>query len=225
MTTDTSDREMSNAIDVLTKPWSDVLSPHETGTGRYQPIDYPPLLDMLRSAVSSSLGKTGAGRSPDAERNILNLAAFSLWEHIDGTTRAWLRELSKNRAPDDLKEAMISLGGIIQSLHASNQIKESRHAHMVAMFGRWKTQIWELFDPPVVKDIVGACPNCEATAYTALDGGKQSAIIAYYWKGLRPEAKCQCCGEHWTGERELLDLGYHLGATVDEDALREMGVI
>lgn len=224
MTTDT-DREMMNAIDVLTKPWSDVLTPHETGTGRYQPIDYPPMLDMLRGAISSSLGKTGAGRSPDAERNILNLAAFSLWEHIDGTTRAWLRELSKSRPPDDLKAAMVSLGGIIQAMHASNQMKESRHGHMVAMFGRWKTQIWELFDPPVVKELIGECPNCSMRVYADLEGKQSTALIAFYWKGIRPEAKCQCCGEHWVGEAQMISLGRVLGATMDEDALREMGAM
>jgi hypothetical protein len=28
-----------------------------------------------------------------------------------------------------------------------------------------------------------------------------------------------------SGDRGLLELGYHLGATVDEDALKEMGVL
>ena len=220
-----SDYELDNAIAPLTRPWTDVLTPSETGTGKYQPVDYPPLLDMLADAKLSSLGRTTTGRSPDAERNILNLAAFQLWEHIDGTTRAWVRELSKARIEHDLKDAVVQLAGILNAAHASNQIKPDRYRHMVTMFTRWRKQIWELFDPPVVKELTGSCPNCGETAYLNLEGGKSKALIAYYWKGIRPEAKCQCCGERWSGERALLELGYSLGASVDEDALEEMGVI
>lgn len=225
MDTEKTPTELQNAIDVLAKPWNDVLSPHETGTGKYVAIDYPPLLDMLYEARHSSLGKTVGGKSPDAERNILNLAAFTLWEHIDGTVRAWFRELSKSRAPEDLKTAMIELGGIIKAAHASGQMKDSRYGHMSAMFPRWQAQIWELFDPPVVKELIGECPNCEARIFVSPVGEQSPALTAFYWKGIRPEAKCQCCGEHWVGEAQLISLGKVLGATMDEDALREMGAI
>jgi len=220
----TMQREQT-ALDELTKPWNDVLSPKESGTGHYMAIDYPPLLDMLREAVGSSLGKTQSGKSPDAERSILNLQAFSLWEHIDGTTRTWLRELSTMRPEPELKAALIQLGGLLQALHASNQIKEQRWLHIIAQFPRWRRQVWEMFDPPRVKELTGECPNCNETAYYALDGARSTALIAYYWKGLTPEAKCQRCGEHWTGETQLLSLGRVLKATIDEVALKEMGVI
>lgn len=217
--------EARNAIDVLTHKWTDVLSPRESGTGKYQPIDYPPLLDMLKEAIGSSLGKTGAGRSPDAERNIMNLRAFALWQHIDGTTRAWLRDLSKQRPSKELKDALVQLGGLLEALHASNQIKESRYLHILEQFPRWRSQIWEMFDPPTMKELIGACPNCGETSYVNLEHVTSPALIAYYWKGIQPEAKCQQCGDRWSGERALLDLGYHIGASVDEETLHEMGVI
>lgn len=217
--------DSENAINVLTHAWTDVLSPRESGTGKYQPIDYPPLLDMLKEAIGSSLGKTGAGRSPDAERNIMNLKAFALWQHIDGTTRAWLHDLSKQRPSGNLKHALVQLWGLLDALHASNQIKESRYLHIVEQFPRWRAQIWEMFDPPIVKDLIGACPNCNETSYRNLENAKSPALIAYYWKGIQPEAKCQCCGERWVGESQLISLGRVLGASVDEEALHEMGVI
>lgn len=217
--------DLQTAVEALTRNWSDVLSPKESGTGKYQPIDYPPLLDMLAEAKSSSLGKTGAGRSPDAERNILNLAAFSLWEHIDGSTRAWIRELSKSQAEPELKAAVTQLAGMMKAAHASHQMKDDRYHHMVAMLKRWRTQIWELFDPPVVKDLIGSCPNCGESVSVNLEGGKTTALIAYYWKGIKPEAKCQCCGERWEGPSQLISLGRVIGAEVDEEALREMGVL
>ena len=222
---DNQNRILERAVEALTKPWNDVLSPQETGTGRYQAIDYPPLLDMLRSAVSSSLGRTGAGRSPDAERNVMNLAAFSLWEHIDGVVRSWLLQLSKQRRKTELKEAVSDLAGMVTALRASNQMDEHTFLRISGQFASWRTRIWEMFDPPVVKSITGPCPACSESTYFTLDGAKQTALIAYYWKGIQPEAKCQRCGERWSGERELLDLGYHIGASVDEGALHEMGVL
>lgn len=225
MTTEQELERHEFAVEKLTRPWTDVLSPKETGTGKYQPVDYPPLLDMLREAIGSSLGKTQAGRSADAERSIMNLQAFTLWEHIDGTVRAWLRDLTKNRAESELKAAVTQLAGLLQALHASQQIKESQYRHITGMFVRWRYQIWELFDPPVVKELIGNCPNCDETSFVNAEGGKMTALIAYYWKGIRPEAKCQRCGEHWTGEAQLLSLGRVLGAEVDEEALRELGVL
>lgn len=220
-----TDTERENAVKVLAAPWSDVLGPKESGNGKYRAIDYPPLLDMLREAVGSSLGKTQSGKSADAERNILNLRAFSLWEHIDGTVRAWLKQLTTAPAKPELKDALMQLDGLLTALHASSQIKEVEYLRIRGQFPRWREQIWEMFDPPTVKDLIGECPNCNETAYYALDGAKSSALIVYYWKGLTPEAKCQRCGEHWSGEGQLLVLGRVLKATVDEDALREMGVL
>lgn len=212
------------ALDELTKPWTDILSPRETGTGKYVPVDYPPLLDMLREAIGSSLGKTRSGVSSDAERSLLNLQAFQLWEHIDGTVRAWWQEVSKDRCPTELKVALRELAGRLHALHASNQIPTSRHEHITAQFPRWRTRIWEMFDPPVIKELDGACPACEATAFYAPDGGKMRALVAYYWKGIHPEAKCQCCGEKWVGAAQLVSLGKVLGATMDEEVLRAAGV-
>jgi len=220
------DADADVSIRKLVAPWSDVLSPKETGTGRYQPVDYPPLLDMLDEACRSNIGGVPtAGRSDPSARNLLNLEAHMLREHIDGTVRAWLRELSKARAEVELKSAVTQLAGVLNAHHAAGTMPDSEWERISRFFPRWCDRIWQLFDPPVVKELAGACPSCTETTFTSLDGSKTTALIAYYWKGIRPEAKCQRCGEHWEGERSLLELGYHLGATVDEDALKEMGVL
>lgn len=218
--------DTQNALDALTRPWTDVLSPRESGTGKYVPIDYEPLLDMLKQAIGSSLGRTSAGRSPDAERSLLNLKAFQLWEHIDGTVRAWWREVSKEKCPDELKDALNRLSGILDALHASHQIETARFEHITAQFPRWQQRIWELFDPPITKELIGACPECGVTEHVAADGGRTSNLVTYYWKGLDPEAKCQNpeCGARWRGEFELINLGRILGADMDVDTLREMGL-
>lgn len=218
--------DAQNAIDKLTRPWTDVLTPKETGTGKYVPVDFPPLLDMLDDACRSSIGGVpSSGRTDPASRNLLNLEAHGLREHIDGTVRAWIGELSKRRPEVELKAAVVQLGGILHAHQAAASMPTVEYQRITAFFPRWCDRIWRLFDPPVVKDIVGACPNCAETSYQAMDGAKSTAMIAFYWRGIRPEAKCQRCGEHWVGDRALLELGYHLNAVMDEDALREMGVL
>lgn len=215
--------DLNTTVDVLTRPWSDVLSPRESGTGNYRPIDYPPLLDMLREAIGASLGRTRSGASPAAERSVLNLAALDLWEEIDSTTRAWCLELSKSRAPVELKDALRALVGHLQAAHASHQIEQTRFERLARKITGWRQKIWVLFDPPVVKELIGPCPACEETAFYTPDG-KTTALIAYYWKNLHPRARCQRCGEAWEGESQLISLGKVLGATMDEDMLREMGI-
>lgn len=218
--------DTTTAIEKLTRPWTDVLSPRESGTDRYISVDYAPLLDMLDEACRSSYGAGASGASSDpSARNLLNLEAHGLREHIDGTVRAWIGELSKSRPERELKDAVTQLAGILKAHHAAHTITDAEHDRISGFFPRWCERIWSLFDPPTVKDLKGACPNCSETEYVAQDGSKSTALIAYYWRGIRPEAKCNGCGEHWTGEKQLLELGYHIGATVDEEALREMGVI
>lgn len=216
---------MSEAVDALTRPWNDVLTPKESGTGHYRAVAHIPLLDMLHDAITSSTGTADQGSARGGDRSVMNVAAFTLWEQIDGTSRAWWKELSKSRASSDLKDVVRELAGLATALHASKQIDDLKYQRVMAQFPRWQAQIWQMFDPPVVKELLGACPHCEATAFYAGDGSKSSALIAYYLRGIRPEAKCQRCGEVWVGERALLELGWHLGATVDEEALRDMGVI
>lgn len=221
-----ADPTFESAVARLTKPWTDVLTPRETGLGKYVPIDFPPLLQMLADACVSGIGGTPtSGRTDPASRNLLNLEALSIREHIDGTVRAWIGQLSRQRPEAELEAAMLQFVGILQAHHAAATITDREYERLTAHFPRWCNRIWALYDPPHVKELNGACPACEHTEYEAIDGSKTTAMIAYYWRGIRPEAKCQWCGEHWSGERALLDLGYHIGATVDEDALREMGVI
>ena len=132
--------------------------------------------------------------------------------------------LSHRRASTDLKDVVRELAGIAQAQRAIGGIDDLMYVRITAQFTDWQTQIWQMFDPPVVKELIGACPQCEERWLYAPDGAKSSALITYYVKSEMPEAKCQRCGHLWVGSRQLLTLGFHLGATVDVEGLREMGV-
>lgn len=215
---------MSEAVDALTRTHSDVVTVIESGARRYIPVDHAPLLDMLRDAISSDLGGDMRGASSAAERNVLNLGAFTLYEHIDGVSRSSWRELSKTAPSRELKDLVRELAGLIHALRASQQLDDLTYLRHSQHFAEWAKQIWELFDAPVVKELIGPCPHCEERFVYAPDGSRGSALIVYYVRSEQPEAKCQRCGEVWVGAKQLLTLGFHIGATVDHEALREMGV-
>jgi len=91
---------------------------------------------------------------------------------------------------------------------------------------RWVKDIDNMFDPEVVKELSGPCPNCEASRFhDKKEDVEKSALYLHYKEDIEPEAVCRSCGWTETGPRRLLELGYHLGAVVDEDTLKEMGVI
>jgi hypothetical protein len=208
---------MAHAVDKLTKPWSDVL----TVDGEYKSVDYEPMLDMLKGAISSSTGRTESGRSETNARSVINLGAFTLWERVDGQVRAWLGELHTT-APRDLKEAVVALHVHIRNLWASHQILETEYVRFADMTQKWADDIWAIFDPPTQKEIVGACPECGEEHHFGPEGEKSAAIRAFYWRNVEPAAECQRCQREWKGRTELVQLAYRIGATVDEDALRDM---
>lgn len=218
--------EIENAVNKLTRPWTNVLSPKESPSGKYEPVEYPPMIDMLEEAKSGSLGTTtgGLSKSALAERSVMNLQALNLFEWIEGRTRAGLAEITAARFGEDLKTAIRRLADTADSLYRVQQLQESRYLSITSQFPRWCARIWELFDPPLTLKLDGSCPACGEVSFLNQDDAKEPALVAYYAKGFAPEARCQVCDKRWFGERELLELGYHIGATVDETFLTAAGV-
>ena len=212
---------LSEATNELTKPWNEILTPEQTGDG-YQVIDHQPRITMLREAIASSGGGTTAGRSLASTRNILNLAAFDLWQRIDEQTRSALHEHSIKPAPE-LIDALDQLGSRLDALRNTNDIREDIHTRLISRVQSWLGSIENLFDPPTKTELRGACPECQAARVT-IDGAETSALFAYYWKGHAPAARCQACGKQWQGQKDLLELGFSLNANMDHDELRALGV-
>lgn len=209
------------AVDKLTQKHSHLFGPRELGDNRYEQVDYDPLLDSLRAAISSSLGKTAGGVSPANTRNALNLQAFELWELIDGLVRSWAQRLEVQRS-DDLKQLLRRL-----YIRVEGMGKDERDPREFArMVKGWVTSIDNLFDPLREKELIADCPMPECGQRYVKDehGDLRAALILYYRQDAQPEAKCRSCGTVWEGPRMLLTLGYSIGANTDEDALREMGV-
>jgi len=225
--------ELLEAINRLTLPiadtiWQPTLDDRGREAGRtLVTIDRLPLLHQLRNAISSSLGQTHAGHSDPASRlGGLNVAAFTLYEDIDGRIRsAWLDMTGEySKADPDLILRRWYLR--VRNLFEAGAWSAGQVNAWSAVVRRWVKDIDNMFDPEVVKELSGPCPNCEAARFhDKKEDVQKSALYLHYKEDIEPEAVCRSCGWTETGPRRLLELGYHLGAVVDEDTLKEMGVI
>lgn len=220
--------DWQHAVEKLTRPWSDVLSPDMTGGNGYMHVNYPPLLDMLDEACRANNGERshGSGNDP-ASRSLLDLQAFMLREQIDGTVRAWISHLSKSRAEKELKPAVVQLANLLTAHHAARTVTDSDYTRLTGFFPRWCEQVWVLFDPPIVRELLGACPNpdCEQTKVADVEGVQSSALVAFYARNTgRVQARCRACSWEWNTDTELALLGQQLGAEQDVDFLKAVGL-
>lgn len=221
------------AIDRLTLPikdpvWQDVWDSEKNRvTGREVSIvNRDALLVQLRKAISSSISTPTNPVSGGGEMmGGLNLAAFALYEAVDGRIRAAWGDLRQPQSKA-LTEAILRKWFVhVRNLFESGQVPDSFVYEWLRITRGWVRQIEGMFNPEVVKELVGPCPQCEATRVSNREGEEQSALYLHYSSENNPEAMCRLCGWNVSGERGLLELGYHLGATVDEEALKDMGVI
>lgn len=176
------------------------------------------LLEQLRDARTSSIGAGGGGGSGDG--GLINVAAFTMWEQIDGVARAWLRELG-NFQGDDLAGVIKRLPAAIQAAHANSIVDDDMRERLDAMFAQWVAMIEDLFDPPSQKELTAPCPKCEQRYYEH-DDTRQAAVVIPVKKGRAIIAECRCCGAMWATEAQLLELAEGMGIEVDFAALREL---
>lgn len=185
-----------------------------------EPKHRDPLIGLLREAATSSTG--GGGSSGNGgERSVINLAAFDLYETIDGVVRAHLNawHLPHKGA---LEAAMQRMYDAIPAEIAVWMTPEQAD-DVYARFGQWVRKIEDLFDPPHVKEFAGACPNEECGETHHEDGDvKNLALAAVIREGWAVVVECRACGAVWQGQDELTALAEHIGAEVDWTTLFEL---
>ncbi|MBK0420171.1 hypothetical protein JD276_14130 [Leucobacter sp. CSA1] len=193
----------------------------ETHTVHYDGAEYEcgPLIDQLREALTSSLG-AGSGGGGSSDGGLLNLGAFTLWEHIDGIARGWLRSFNLDHR-GTLEDVISRLPRTIQAEHANGTIDDDLRERLDAMFGQWVAQIEDLFDPPHQKELTAPCPECGERYH--VDGDTQrAAVVIPVKRGRAVVAECRCCGAMWATETALVGLAEQMGIEVDFTALHSL---
>lgn len=192
----------------------------ETHTVHHEGSEYEctALLEQLRDARTSSIGAGGGGGSGDG--GLINVAAFTMWEQIDGVARAWLQEFRRDHT-GELADVIRRLPGVVQAEHANGIITDTQREELDAMPNQWVAMIEDLFDPPSQKELTAPCPEC-GQRYYEHDDTRQAAVFIPVKKGRAIVAECRCCGAMWATEAQLLELAEGMGIEVDFEALREL---
>lgn len=214
--------ELSPAVLKLTEPWVIVLSPKEAGSWKAQ--DFPPLLDMLATLVVPGMEKMGGGSSPST-RSLADLKALELLMHIQDVVRAWLHEW-RIPASGDLKVDTVAFDTRLDALWRSTSISEPEYLRLNAYAATWATRIWDLIEPPLQVPLKEAtCPKCNRAKWINENEEHVDNLLVSFREGGDVQAECRWrnCDGLWYGAVALANLGFHVGATVDKEALREMG--
>lgn len=184
--------------------------------GPFGVVAHDPLLQQLRESISSSTGRTHRMAVPLAERSPLNIAAFDLYEDLDGRI-AVLAGDAQGRPEDRLRAWHLAF----EASRHLGEVTEVEWLTMVALVGDWVRRIDAMFDPPLQREILAACPMCSVRHILSTQGLQQSALYAEYRRGYALVARCRACNERWTGEAQLIALARTIDADVDVIALAE----
>jgi hypothetical protein len=206
----------------LTNNWTLVIDKRETGKELHQ--DFPPLLDMLATMVRPNMERTGGGSSA-ATRNLIDTKALTLLMHIEDVSRAWLIEWGI-KVTGDRKADVAAYSERANTLHRTGVITETDWLRLTSYPQTWVGRIWDLIEPPMQIPLKEAeCPKCGRAKWINENDEHVDNILASYRDGGEVQAECRWndCDGYWVGPRQLRELGFHVGATVDDDALREMG--
>lgn len=207
---ETPERTLLDAVDDLSLPrrtanWVDGALVHRTD---------PPLLEDLRDAIGSNIGGSGGGKQA-RERTPIDLAAFQVYERIDGTIRAWLADLGARPGKDVLPERALRSWYVLWSARAANAVLEPRFR---VILDGWADEIRDKLDPPNRIEITAPCPVCGQewkNIGLKLDTGEDDpddvervrVLNAVERESLSDSyAMCSACGTVWFGVSRMREL-------------------
>ncbi|MCW2289117.1 hypothetical protein EDF60_2861 [Leucobacter luti] len=186
------------------------------------------LLVQLREAIASSTGMGSGGGSGDG--GLMNLAALTLWDNIDGVARGWQQAFWAGHR-GELAQVIRRLPKLIQAARVHNEIDDTLRGRLDALFDTWVTQIEDLFDPPRVQELTAPCPACGERTHqkvttdergAVIETIRMAAVIIPVKSGRALVAECRSCGMQWGTERDLIALAAGMGIEVDAAALQKL---
>jgi len=194
-------QNIERAVERLTKDHTEILDDAVGQSG--------PLLEVLREARYPNLGRTKGGSGTG---DMLDVNAIALYEHIDGTVRAWLNHF-RQHSTGDLLSLTERLYEILQAEEAGDRLDDSER--MFAMFPTWVSRIEDHFDPPGEYEITAPCPECGGGRIENGEGALKWAVRVLVKPGHALIAECHACGRMWAGRDDLVELAERMAVEVD----------
>jgi hypothetical protein len=199
--------ELLEAVDALTKPVKNAVMQHavESDGKNARPEGIRArqdahLLEQLRQAITSNIGGIGGAGKAARERTPLDVAAFQLYEAIDGRARAWLLDCGVR--PSSAADA----AEVIRRWYVLWKVKPKEDAAITAhtaILARWATQIRDLLDPPTKQELTVHCPVC-GNMWATIGTGEETESVRALWAFWRENpddsyALCRSCDKVWAG--------------------------
>ena len=210
----------SYAVHKLTEPWTLILA-----SEGYTAREFPPLLTILEGLVASSNNSHGGGGLAHT-RNLVDTKALTLLMLIQDVVGGWLFEWDAHAV--GLIPRVVKFAETLDTRWRTSQISETGYLSLSAGIEDWARKIWTMYEPSKRIPLRGVtCPVCQRAKYVNDAEEASDPLIVTFGDTGEPRADCQWsdCATAWTGTESLIALGNRIGATLDPDALREMGVI
>lgn len=181
-------------------------------------VTHPPLIRMLREAVTSSIGAPSGGGALPNQRNVLDSDALDKYDAIESAIlRAYKRTTSA--APylmpeQNLRQVYIAISNDFRA----GKMSEEALLEELNLWSGWVRKIEDKLFPPTTLEVISPCPqeDCGKRWATNSDGESVPAIVIEYREPssdrvnalAKSHAKCRACGTVWRGDRRLRELAY-----------------
>ena len=223
--TDNPINDLRDAMDALTKPirsaiWQDELDRDGQHIGQKltKHVDQS-LLYQLRHAISGDLGSHGGGSKAAHERTPFDVAAFTMYEDIDGRVKSWAADAG-------MKPSWLPVEDVLRAWFTVWTIKVipdqlvDRHT---AILIRWAVSINDLLSPPMKQELTAPCPLCGQMWATVGKGEETESVRALWavWREIRDESygMCRSCNHMWQGISAMRQLRISIDDQEAEQAI------
>lgn len=183
--------DLLDIVDELTLP-KPVKVPTDDG---YTWATEDALLVQLEEAIRSTTGRTG-GRSASHTRMILDADALMQFHRIASTIGDWCRMAGAKVTRDPVKDLRAWYAATLKS----NDTTEFYLQHMRS----WVALIRGKLTPKTTLEILGSCPECDATEWENDEGETipHPVVVEYDPDSVMSTVKwsCRACGASRAGE-------------------------
>ena len=197
--------DLRDAMDALTKPirsaiWQDEIDSDGQHIGQklIRHVDQS-LLYQLRGAISGDLGSHGGGSKAAHERTPFDVAAFTMYEDIDGRVKSWALDAGMTRSTAG-PELVLRTWFRVWTVKVIPDELVDRHT---AILTRWAVSINDLLSPPTKQELTAPCPLCGQMWATVGKGEEAESVRALWavWRENRDESygMCRACDHMWRG--------------------------
>ena len=210
--TDNPINDLRDAMNALTKPirsaiWQDELDRggQHIGQKLIRHVDQP-LLYQLRDAISNNLGAGGGGGKAAHERTPFDVAAFTMYEDIDGRVKSWALDAGMTASGLPVEDVLRSWFPVWTVKVIPDELVDRHTAILV----RWAVGINDLLEPPTKQELTAACPLCGQMWATVGKGEETESVRALWavWRENRDESYglCRACNHRWQGVSAMRQL-------------------